>query len=189
MELITPDMKYKDSFIKAIKNGFNALYVGSQDAMSEEAIAGIEGEFEAYLTKKVLKPYDPTPKLRDDGKYYPNAPQIPYWLVEGDKFIGIFLLRTELNGFLMYVGGNVGYGIAPEYRRLGYATNGLKLLISKARELGMDKLLIAAREDNIGSWKAIEKNGGILENIITLPWEHSGQKYKRYWIAVNKTGL
>jgi predicted acetyltransferase len=65
---------------------------------------------------------------------------------------------------------------------MGYATNGLALLISKARELNMKKLLIAARDDNIGSWKAIEKNGGVLENIITLPWENSGQKYKRYWV-------
>ena len=86
----------------------------------------------------------------------------------------------------MYVGGNVGYGITPKYRRMGYATKGLALLISKARELGMDKLLLAAKEENIGSWKAIEKNNGILENIITLPWDNSGQKYKRYWIEINK---
>ena len=84
----------------------------------------------------------------------------------------------------MYVGGNVGYGIAPKYRRQGYATKGLGLLIDEARKAGMSKLLIAAMDDNIGSWKAIEKNGGVLENIITLPWENSGQKYKRYWVEV-----
>jgi predicted acetyltransferase len=186
MELVTPDIKYKDSFIEALETGFNALYVGSQEAMSNEAVAGIKNDFETYLTAKVLKPYDPTPKLRDDGNYYPNAPQIPYWLVDNGKFIGIFLLRTELNGFLMYVGGNVGYGIAPKYRRMGYATKGLGLLIEKARNLNMSRLLIAARDDNIGSWKAIEKNGGMLENIITLPWENSGQKYKRYWVEIGK---
>jgi predicted acetyltransferase len=179
MELVIPDAKYKDSFITALKNGF---CFGSQPAMTDEAIADIENDFEAYLAQKVFKPYDPTPKLRDDGKYYPNAPQIKYWLIDNGCFIGAFNLRTELNDFLMYVGGNVGYGITPKYRRMGYATNGLALLISKARELNMKKLLIAARDDNIGSWKAIEKNGGVLENIITLPWENSGQKYKRYWV-------
>lgn len=182
MELIKPDIKYKDSYIEALKEGF---YLGSQSSKSLEEIAEIEKDFEAYLKNKLLKPYDPTPRLRDDGKYYPNAPQIPYWLIDNGQFIGAFNLRTELNGFLMYVGGNVGYGITPKYRKMGYATKGLALLILKARELGMDKLLLAAKEENIGSWKAIEKNNGILENIITLPWNNSGQKYKRYWIKLN----
>lgn len=182
MKLIKPDIKYKDSYIEALKEGF---YLGSQSSKSLEEIAEIEKDFEAYLKNKLLKPYDPTPRLRDDGKYYPNAPQIPYWLIDNGQFIGAFNLRTELNDFLMYVGGNVGYGITPKYRRMGYATKGLALLILKARELGMDKLLLAAKAENIGSWKAIEKNNGILENIITLPWSNSGQKYKRYWIKLN----
>ena len=109
--------------------------------MSDDAIADIEKDFEAFLMNKVLKPYDPTPRLRDDGKYYPNAPQIPYWLIDEGKFIGAFNLRTELNDFLMYIGGNVGYGVTPKYRRKGYATKGLSLLIIKARELGIIKEL------------------------------------------------
>lgn len=186
MELVKPDVKYKDSFVEALKDGF---YLGSQLPMSDDAIADIEKDFEAFLMNKVLKPYDPTPRLRDDGKYYPNAPQIPYWLIDEGKFIGAFNLRTELNDFLMYIGGNVGYGVTPKYRRKGYATKGLSLLIIKARELGMNKLLIAAKEENIGSWKAIEKNGGVLENIITLPWQNNGQKYKRYWIDIDNSNL
>ena len=184
MELIQPDIKYKDSFIEALEEGF---YLGSQSPKNDEEIVEIKKDFEFYLANKLLKPYDPTPRLRDDGKYYPNAPQISYWLVDNGNFVGAFNLRTKLNDFLMYVGGNVGYGITPKYRRMGYATKGLSLLILKARELGIDKLLVAAKEKNIGSWKAIEKNNGILENIITLPWDNSGQKYKRYWINLTET--
>lgn len=182
MELVKPDIKYRDSFIEALKEGF---YLGSQSPKSRDEIAEIEKDFESYLMNKLLKPYDPTPRLRDDGKYYPNAPQIPYWLIDNGQFIGAFNLRTNLNDFLIYIGGNVGYGITPKCRRMGYATKGLALLILKARELGMDKLLLAAKEENIGSWKAIEKNNGVLENIITLPWDNSGQKYKRYWIKLS----
>ncbi len=181
MELVKPSIKYKDSFIEALKDGY---YLGSQSPMSDNAIADIEKDFEYFLANKIFKPYDPTPRLRNDGKYYPNAPQIPYWLIDNEKFIGAFNLRTQLNDFLMYVGGNVGYGIAPKYKRMGYATKGLSLLILQAKNLGMNKLLLAAKEENIGSWKAIEKNGGILENIITLPWDNNGQKYKRYWIEI-----
>lgn len=183
LKLVTPNVRYKNSFIDALKDGF---CFGSQPPMSNEEITDIEKDFETYLTKKILKPRDLTPKLRADGKYYVNVPQIPYWLIDDECFIGAFDLRTELNEFLMYMGGNVGYGITPKYRRMGYATKGLSLLISKAKELGMKKLMIAAKDDNIGSWKAIEKNGGILENVITLPWENDGQKYKRYWIDLDK---
>lgn len=148
MELVKPDIKYKDSFVDALRDGF---YLGSQSPMSAEAIDDIEEDFDGFLMNKVLKPYDSTPRLRDDGKYYPNAPQIPYWLIDEGKFVGAFNLRTELNDFLMFIGGNVGYGVAPKYRRMGYATKGLSLLILKAREFGMNKLLIAAKEENIGS--------------------------------------
>ncbi|MBR1825209.1 MAG: GNAT family N-acetyltransferase [Alphaproteobacteria bacterium] len=185
MELVTPDKKYKSSYVAALKEGF---YSGSKSPISQEEIAEIEKDFDTYLATKILKPYNPTPKLRDNGKYYPNVPQIPYWLVDNKQFIGAFFLRTELNEFLMYVGGNVGYGITPRFRQMGYATKGLALLILKAQELGMKKLLIAAKDNNIGSWKAIEKNGGILENIITLPWESNGQKYRRYRIEIVKSG-
>ena len=186
MELVKPDIEYKASFVDALKDGF---YLGSQSPKSAGEIADIENDFEAYLKNKLLKPYDPTPRLRDDGKYYPNAPQISYWLIDNGVFVGAFNLRTRLNEFLMYVGGNVGYGIAPKYRRMGYATKGLALLILKAQELGMDKLLLAAKEENVGSLKAIEKNNGVLENIITLPWDNSGKKYKRYWIKLSPNDL
>lgn len=181
MKLVLPDIKYKDSYIEALKDGF---YLGSQSPKTQEEIAVIENDFEEYLAKKVLKPYDATPRLRDDGKYYVNSPQITFWLVDNDRFIGVFNLRTSLNDFLMYVGGNVGYGIAPKYRRQGYATKGLALLIEEARKRKMTKLLVAAKENNIGSWKAIEYNGGVLENMIKLPWEKNGEYHKRYWIQI-----
>ena len=78
MELVTPDIKYKNSFIEALKDGFR---FGAQAPFSTEKIAEVESDFESYLSNKILAPYDPTPKLRDDGKYYPNSSQIPYWLI------------------------------------------------------------------------------------------------------------
>lgn len=75
MKLVIPDTKYKDSYIEALKDGF---YLGSQSPKTAAEISLIESNFEDYLAKKVLKPYDPTPKLRDDGKYYVNSPQISF---------------------------------------------------------------------------------------------------------------
>ena len=51
MELVKPDVKYKDSFVEALKDGF---YLGSQSPMSDDAIADIEKDFEAFLMHHFL---------------------------------------------------------------------------------------------------------------------------------------
>ena len=181
MELVIPSAAYKDSYIEALKDGF---CLGSNPPKTPAEIQEIEADFEGFVTKKILKLYNPTPRLREDGKYHQDSPQISYWLIDKGNFIGVFNLRTQLNEFLMYINGNVGYGITPKYRRQGYATRGLALLKEKAKALKMEKLLVAAKESNIGSWKAIEKNGGVLENIIYVPWDKDGERYKRYWITL-----
>jgi predicted acetyltransferase len=64
------------------------------------------------------------------------------------------------------VGGHIGYVVVPEFRRRGYATTILSLAIQIAHEnLGIGRILVTCDEDNIGSIRTIEKNGGILENV------------------------
>lgn len=56
----------------------------------------------------------------------------------------------------------------------------LKLSLEKAKALGLEKILVTCRDDNIGSIKVIESNGGIYKNDYcdkTL-----GKVFKRYWI-------
>ena len=45
-----------------------------------------------------------------------------------------------------------------------------------------DKILITCDDDNVGSYKIIESNGGILENKVEN--EDAGEKFltRRYWI-------
>lgn len=56
----------------------------------------------------------------------------------------------------------------------------LGLALKKVREIGLEKVLISCREDNVGSAKVIEKNGGIYENNYYD--EKLDETYKRYWI-------
>jgi len=46
----------------------------------------------------------------------------------------------------------------------------------------MTSILITCDDDNTGSWKIIEKNGGILDNKINDP--RDGKLVRRYWIEV-----
>ena len=108
-----------------------------------------------------------------------------YFVIDDKKFIGRISIRTELTSELLQYGGHIGYGIHPKYWKMGYGTETLKLGLEKAKEMGLkDKVLITCDDDNIGSYKIIEKNGGILENKIEN--EEEGEKFitRRYWIKI-----
>jgi len=82
------------------------------------------------------------------------------------------------------VGGHIGYAVITEFRRRGYATTILDLSLQIARgKLGLPRILLTCDDDNIGSIRTIEKNGGILENIITGP--DLDKPKRRYWIETD----
>jgi predicted acetyltransferase len=103
-----------------------------------------------------------------------------YFLVRnGEKrILGAIDIRMELNEYLFNYGGNIGYGVRPTERRQGYATEMLSMALEIARSRGLKKVLITCDEDNLGSRRTIEKNGGILENVVTL----LGERVMRFWI-------
>ena len=66
---------------------------------------------------------------------------------------------------------------------MGYGKEILKLALHQYKDLiEEDKILITCDDDNIGSYKIIEANGGILENKVEN--EDQGEKFltRRYWI-------
>ncbi len=75
-------------------------------------------------------------------------------------------------------GGHIGYGLRPSARGKGLAREMLKLWLQEAHNLGIEKVLISAYEDNIASWKTIESCGGVF--FKTLPKER--RILKLYWI-------
>lgn len=96
------------------------------------------------------------------------------------KIVGRVSIRHELNDFLLKIGGHVGYGVLPEYRRKGYAKLMLQEALNYCKKLGINKVLVTCDDDNIGSIKTIESAHGILENKID---GGTGKPLKRrYWI-------
>lgn len=97
-----------------------------------------------------------------------------------NEIIGRFNIRHELNDHLRKRGGHIGYSVSPSQRKNGYATQMFQLGLDYCKTLGIRKILITCSDQNIPSWKIIEKFGGSLENRILDTT--SNELVRRYWI-------
>jgi predicted acetyltransferase len=117
----------------------------------------------------------------EEGKNLPAnwVPDSTFWLVnENNKVIGAVNIRHRLTDMLFNCGGHIGYGIRPSERRKGYATRLLSLSLEKAKELGIQKVLVVCDKSNIGSKKTILNNGGVQDMDYI---EEDGNIVKRFW--------
>lgn len=90
------------------------------------------------------------------------VPQTSFWMYDDDTPVGYGRIRHYLNENLERTGGHIGYAVRKSERGQGYGNKILELLIEECKALGIDKIQIAANNDNILSNKVILKNGGIL---------------------------
>lgn len=115
-----------------------------------------------------------------------RVPSTQYMLVreEDQKIVGMIQIRHCFNPYLEKYGGHIGYSVAPSERRKGYATQMLKMVLPKCRELGINNVLITCISGNEGSKRTILKNGGTYETTVYEPDEKI--ELERYWIEVHE---
>lgn len=166
-KLVKPSIKYKDSFIESLKE---SKAVGD---FTEEEIKKIENNFQNLISD--LKNEEKGINLKEG-----YVPCTTFWLVDGGEFIGRVSIRHKLTENLLKEGGHIGYGIRPSKRKMGYGSKILELALPEAKKIGIDKTLLTCNDENIGSAKIIEKNGGILQDKI----EYHGKLQRRYWINI-----
>lgn len=171
--LVPLSSRYRDSFISAVREFQADTETGHNEYYPELSASELEADFESFVEKEKWKEHADQP----DGR----VPQTTLWLVDGDEVIGTVRIRHFLNERLEKVGGHIGYDVRPSKRRLGYGTKILELAIPKARELGVERILVTCNVDNIGSRKIIEKNGGILQDQIPNP--EGGPDKLRFWVG------
>ena len=112
-----------------------------------------------------------------------HVPSTFLFAFAGTRIVGRVAIRHRLNDVLLRVGGHIGYVVVPEFRRQGYATEILRLALEFAHNaLGHDRVLVTCDDDNIGSIRTIEKNGGVLEDIIS--GSDLDTPKRRYWIDI-----
>lgn len=106
--------------------------------------------------------------------------QLEYMLMREGRILGAGRLRLQLNEALLISGGHIGYDVRPSERGKGHATMILRLMLEKAREQGLARVLLTCDKENVASARVIEKCGGVLENEAISP--HNGRPCRRYWI-------
>jgi len=109
------------------------------------------------------------------------VPQTSFWLVEdGTHLLGELRIRHVLNDWLAIEGGHIGYNVRPAERRKGYGTLQLRLGLAEARALGLTRVMLTCDDENTGSARIIEANGGQLAGRVISP--RHGNTVRQYWI-------
>lgn len=103
-------------------------------------------------------------------------------LVNSGRIVGMIDIRHNLdNDFLASYGGHIGYSVRPGERQKGYATEMLRQALVYAKSLGLSKVMLGCRSDNLASKKTIEACGGTLTEV--KPYR-DGDMMNVYWITL-----
>ena len=169
--LIEPTAQYKDQIIDAVQE------FQSEGRLLDYDVQRLRRNFDNYLST--------TQNQKDPQRIGPGrVPTTDFWLIDGDEVVGRLSLRHELNDFLLKVAGHIGYVIRPSRRCRGYGKEILHLGLEQARLIGLKRVLVTCDENNIGSKKVIESNGGKFENAVVV--NGSPIMKLRYWIDVEE---
>ena len=157
LKLIEADKKYLNQYKEAYLESLNQIELGT---MKKHNLMFMNPD-EIDIIQRIKDNRDKT-KLKST-----YVPSYDYFAIDNDKFIGVIHIRISLTPALMNYGGHIGYGVNPKYWHQGYGTQILKLGLEKYKNLiKEDNILITCDDDNVGSYKIIESNGGILENKV-----------------------
>ncbi len=168
-ELIQPCAEYRDTFLVAMAE----FSPDDQSMIYERRLA--TKDFEGYV--RVVESWR-------RGKEIPPGwvAVSTFWLVSEGAYVGSTNVRHVLNDYLRDFGGHIGYTIRPSKRRLGYGNEICRLAVIEAGKIGLPRVLITCDDDNEGSRLIIERNGGVLEDVVSQPDRRVPKR--RYWVDV-----
>jgi predicted acetyltransferase len=121
-------------------------------------------------------------KHKDTSEILPTS---EYELFDEDILVGKIQIRHKPShgvGIPESMASHIYYEIIPEYRSQGYGKQILALGLEEAKKFGLKEVFITCTEDNLGSKKIIEANGGVFIEDAMIPEE--GRKMLKYRILL-----
>jgi predicted acetyltransferase len=171
-ELVAPTTRLRTSWLAARREWEASASLPGSGLQPDDDVE-TAGGFAAWVDRLVGQSDESQPV--EAGRVHATY----WWIIEGDEYLGAISLRHRLNDFLLRVGGHVGYHVRPSARQRGLAGSALGEVLGVARSRGIERALITCNDTNLASARTIERNGGVLENVV--PDTELGT-IRRYWI-------
>lgn len=103
------------------------------------------------------------------------------WIVDDGSVLGGIALRHGYDDDAVQLLGHIGYGVRPSAWNRGLASWALDEMVSEAGLLGLRQLLVICDVGNAASIRAVERQGGILEDSKGT----ACSPVHRYWISTD----
>ena len=178
LRLVRPSLARLPGYVEALRQGWSPNT--TRDVCNEE-LAAIADDAAAFL-RRLRGEKAGTVRLADGGEV-PRLPGVVRWMWDGE-FCGAINLRYQpgTEELPPHVSGHVGYAVVPWKRSRGYATRALALLLPRAREAGLGRVLLTCDGDNVASRRVIEANGGIGDGA-EMNADRSEVRKLRFWLS------
>lgn len=163
-----PDISHKSAYLEMLADWKQSGELDSGHVSPGALFRG--GNYEEFL------------KIAEDDltENHRWVPATLFFLVEKERILGGIQIRHSIDlPHLKEFGWHIGYGIRPSERKKWYATV-LRLGLTEAKKIWLNRVMLGCYDDNIGSYKTIEKNGGIFERYTEVDW----RKSRVYWINI-----
>ena len=84
------------------------------------------------------------------------VPSVTWWIIKDGRIVAVGNLRPKLSDRLREYGGHLGLAIRPSDRGKGWSKPIALLMMGKAREFGIEELLLTCEADNPASVRLCE---------------------------------
>jgi predicted acetyltransferase len=162
---VRPSPVFRESYLEALREGFNGPARTPMDAKRIDAIAD---DFEGHLARL---DNDGQGTFEEAGRTLTYVPSNTFWLVDGGEFVAAASIRARIDTHILaHFGGHVGYGVRPSLQGKGYGKRLFAEALKVCRGMGVGTVRVSCAENNTGSRRVIEANGGILLRRCEAAW-------------------